>query len=711
MPIRQVRADVRDGTITAKDAVMPLRAWSIAIFVAAFATACASSSRNVSHFNSESDSMESPHAIPVVESGRPIPVGTDDRRGPLFIGLTTHPLCAADVYGDGPGSPALFAAVGPQRDNRGVYLFRYADRTDDGAPVFTDRRRVEHPFPDPGPSAVARDSNGRVWAFLLVNGALESALFDREQFAFIKSARPPVVIPDLPARPALVGATFDSNDALTLWLSVSDGTQHAPGDYDGRDPRYVPYDGRGIWRGGIPYGRLWSVALQDAVDGPVGAPQPVAKSERDAITGFVSATHVTLDENRSGIVAVPRLGNLVYYASQSAGELAERRYLADERGILHRHPTIAGKVCAYPNRDGEWSDVIVGGEGCLYYYGYTGDCTAQDFPIYAGPDPVLEQDAELFVGSLSVLTAVDWDGDGVTDIVAGNSEGRILFVKNIGTNAEPRFAPGEPIRAGGREICIQGDYRGSIQGPLEARWGYVCPTVVDWDGDGLLDIVMSDITGAHTVFLNRGTPTEPRLEAGVPLYCDGLPVHGTWRVQPAVALLDDGTGRRRMAYVALDDDDQFHLYRRIDAYNLEDIGKLRLDSGDPIGANFLGAGGTGRLKLVFADWNEDGVADLIVGTPRHGSVPDPETGLPQSLGLPGAAVLFLENVGSNAEPVFKRPELFKFRGEPIFLGQHACGPTVWYPKTDADNPRHREGLVVGQEEGRIMFYAREDLSP
>ena len=47
----------------------------------------------------------------------------------------------------------------------------------------------------------------------------------------------------------------------------------------------------------------------------------------------------------------------------------------------------------------------------------------------------------------------------------------------------------------------------------------------------------------------------------------------------------------------------------------------------------------------------------FLGTPRHGSVPNPETGLPQSLGLPGSAVLCLKNVGSNTAPVFKFPVL------------------------------------------------------
>jgi hypothetical protein len=160
-----------------------------------------------------------------------------------------------------------------------------------------------------------------------------------------------------------------------------------------------------------------------------------------------------------------------------------------------------------------------------------------------------------------------------------------------------------------------------------------------------------------------------------------------------------------MAYVALDDQDEFHLYWRIDDHNLEDGEKLHLDDGSVIGANFLSAGGTGRLKINLVDWNRDGKSDLLVGTPRHGSVPKPKTGLPQSLGLPGAAVLFLRNTGTEENPRFAFPELVKFRGEPLFLGQHACGPApaVFGKENGPD-------LIVGEESGRFLFYAREDLS-
>jgi hypothetical protein len=109
--------------------------------------------------------------------------------------------------------------------------------------------------------------------------------------------------------------------------------------------------------------------------------------------------------------------------------------------------------------------------------------------------------------------------------------------------------------------------------------------------------------------------------------------------------------------------------------------------------------------MRLADWDLDGIVDLILGTCRHASVPDPERGLPQSLGLPGSSVLFMRNVGSNRKPVFAFPQLMAFRGEPIYLDQHACGPAI----TSFGGPGGPH-LIVGYEDGRILFFNRKDLS-
>jgi len=429
----------------------------------------------------------------------------------------------------------------------------------------------------------------------------------------------------------------------------------------------------------------------------------VTESEREVRFQFGSVAMANLGEGREqDVITGSHFGAFHYFRRLEGAtlKLAPRRHIVDGEGIALRHPTIHPSPVSYPNPQTGWSDLVVGGEGGLYWYRFSGRFTDEGKPVFDDPLPVLEEAAALYAGTLPVPNVVDWDGDGDQDIVAGNSEGFILFFENRADNKAPQFLPGVPLPAGGLIIHVQPGYRLDIQGPGEARWGYVCPTVVDWNQDGALDIVMSDSTARHTVFMNEGSPTMPRLAPGQPLYYDGLDLFGTWRVQPAAGLMDG-----RMAYIALDDDDEFHLYWRQDVRNVTDGLKLRLESGEIIKANYLDAGGSGRLKLVLADWDGDDVNDLIVGTPRHASVPNPERGLPQALGKPGAAVLFLKNVGSESEPAYAFPKLFAYQGKPIYLGQHACAPAV----ADFGDPAG-PGLIIGEEGGRVLYYSREDLS-
>ena len=160
----------------------------------------------------------------------------------------------------------------------------------------------------------------------------------------------------------------------------------------------------------------------------------------------------------------------------------------------------------------------------------------------------------------------------------------------------------------------------------------------------------------------------------------------------------------RNVYVTLDDDDEFHLYEQVDSFNLREGYKLRLTDGSAIGANFLRAGGAGRLKFEIADWDGDGAFDLIVGTQRHATVPvDDESGLPWSKNRAGSAVLWLRNEGTDEAPAFAYPKLMHHRGEPVHLGQHACSAAAAYFGKKPD-------LVVGTEWGRLIFFDRDEIT-
>lgn len=634
-------------------------------------------------------------------SGELIPVGTPDGRGPLAAhAVVTEPVGAVHVTGG--DAPDLFVRTTRFGRDRGLFLYPFSSRAEDGTPVFGPRQPAGHPFDEvyPPEGHVFTDSEGAVHGLWLEGGKLVHTVFNRDRMAFERTGE--TGLAGLPRGPGAVAAMPAGGGAWEVLLQIGDGTRYRDWAGSTRDPQYDPYDGRGIWRGGLPYVSLWAVAFPEGLDGPASHARRVSATDREVRFQFGRITPLALTGNGYDVLTGSRFGRLHFYANTGDAplSLAPRRAVTGEDGIALRHPIIHPTPVSYPNTEtGTWTDIIAGGEGGLYWYRYTGRMTREGHPVFHEPVPVLEESAGLFAGTLPVPNVVDWDGDGDQDIVAGNSEGFILFFENLGNNTAPAFAPGAQLTAGGEVIHVQPGYRLDIQGPGEARWGYVCPTVVDWDRDGLLDIVMSDSTARHTVFLNEGTAGQPRLARGKPIYYDGLELFGTWRVQPAAGELGG-----RMAYIALDDDDAFHLYWQEDARNVTDGGKLRLDDGRVIGANFLHGGGTGRLKVRLYDWDQDGLKDLIVGTPRHASVPDPEHGLPQSLGLPGSAVLFLKNTGTPKQPVFATPKLFAYKGYPIFLGQHACGAAP------ADFGDGGVGLVAGEESGRLLYYAREDLS-
>jgi hypothetical protein len=293
---------------------------------------------------------------------------------------------------------------------------------------------------------------------------------------------------------------------------------------------------------------------------------------------------------------------------------------------------------------------------------------------------------------------VDWDGDGDIYIVSGDSVGFVSLLENAGSTKSPRFLTAVKLRAGGEVIRIRPGYYGSLQGPKEANWGYTCPTVVDWNGDGLVDIVMSDSTATHKVYVNRVTAKKPKLAAAKELFCEGLDLHGAWRVKPGVGILGG-----KMAYVLVDDDQEFHLYWKIDDQNLEDGGKLRLESGATISANPKNrtGGRGGRAKITLFDWDRDGRNDMLVTTHSGNSIGHSKYGIPRQA---GAMVMLLLNVSKGKDIRFSMPRPLQYKGRTLYLGEHSCTAAP-YP-FDKD----KYGMVVAIENGRFFLLRPEDVS-
>lgn len=637
-------------------------------------------------------------------SGEPLPVRAGGGAGLLAAprAITSVPVGCARVFGG--RRPDLFVAS-PTGVEQALLLYRWVRDAPDGSPVFAPPVAVTHPTGHGAPpgGAVFEDDSGAVRAIWIHGTGLVHCRFDRDTLAFRETAR--IAIGGLPRTATSAAVIGCSASGLDVALSCYNGAKYRP-DGDATRLDYVLYDGSGAYRGLWPRSALYRCRLKADGSALLDPARPFSAPERE-ILGGVRLTAVRFPgRDAPWVIAGASLGNL-YAFDTAAPRAGDRLMLFDTKGVAIRHPTVGTAPVAYPDASGCPAGLIAGGEGALYHYAFAGTFHADGHPVYRPAQPVRQEAASLYAGSLAVPNAVDWDGDGAHDLVVGNSEGRVLFFKNHGTDREPSFGVGEPLAAGGEPIHVQPGYHG-IQGPFETRWGYTCPAVADWNGDGLPDVLLSGATARHEVLLNTGTRDAPRFAAAAPLHCDGLDLHGTWRVRPGVARIVG-----RMVCIIQDDANALHLYRRIDDRNVEDGGRLLMEDGAPITSHrpegAEGPGQRGRAKIEIADWDGDGTLDLLIGTIKRASIPDPQTGLPWSLrgsGGKGLQVLFLRNAGTDAAPRYQKPRIFQFKGKDLYLGAHSNAPEICPFGDTSRGPN----LLVGAEDGRVYFFAHDDLT-
>jgi hypothetical protein len=641
---------------------------------------------------------------PIVVSARdtsdtlPLKSGASDRRGPFALPNVNHHLMGA-VYIYGSEKPDLFIAGygGP----RALWLARWSEMSEEGVPVFHPPVQVSAPFTQK--ATIFQTADSIVRAVWLDGSELAFGIYDAREIRFDETHR--LTLRNFPRMPGSVSVFERTDGSFDLIFEIADGLVFRTGDPWSEDWR--PYDDAGIWTGGHPYRYLYTARLQ-GIDGPMSGVRMASETRREV---YMSMYRTAVLEDGTGspfnLVSGSRMGNIYifrgYHDTDDGVRFKRRELIQGSNGLAIRNPFCSMGVVSYPGTGDTYADLITGGEGALQFYRFSGNYNARGVPVYDGPWPVLQEEGDLYAGSLPVPSVIDWDGDGVLDILSGNSEGRVLFFKNLETNEYPQFANGVPVKAGGSEIHIQAGYSGSVQGLGEARWGYSSPNVIDWNGNGLPDIVMGDITGNYTVYINRGTPGSPELDPAVPLYCDGIDLHGQWRVRPAVARIGEQT-----ALITVDDDDHFHLYWRVDDQNVESAGKLRIVDGSLISASSGYGGMKGRCKLSLFDWDGDGLLDLVISTARHNAIPNQQTGYPKPVlgDRPLGTVLFMRNVGTNEEPVFEHTVPFVHEHLGILQpgGAHESGTVPAYLGPNGPN------LISGNETGRLFLFERNNLT-
>ena len=148
---------------------------------------------------------------------------------------------------------------------------------------------------------------------------------------------------------------------------------------------------------------------------------------------------------------------------------------------------------------GDWDsdgkkDLIVGAlDGKIHIYFNCGCGGAVPPSFNYSPrdgELVLENYQDLIVPYLrSSPVVLDLDGDGAKDLLTGNTEGQLLFYKNIGTDEEPDFPGYSLVESNGVPIDLPGAPRSR-------------PFVCDWTNDGRLDVLIG--AGDGKVHLYQG---------------------------------------------------------------------------------------------------------------------------------------------------------------------------------------------------------------
>jgi len=247
-------------------------------------------------------------------------------------------------------------------------------------------------------------------------------------------------------------------------------------------------------------------------------------------------------------------------------------------------------------------------------------------PKWATPKSLEQMDPYVKSGSLSRPVGIDWNGDGKLDLVCGNSAGYLEWFENTGTRELPEFTARGYFRADGKPIRRVAGANKSIQGPAEAKWGYSNPTVVDWDMDGKLDILVNDIWGEVVWYRGTGNPQELEPARNIEVEWNGATpkpewvwwepkgkqLLTQWRTTPEVVDWDkDGLPD----LVMLNHQGYLCLFRRA-----KKDGKLVLNHPERIfvteAGRFLNlangrAGSSGRRKVDLVDWDGDGDLDLL----------------------------------------------------------------------------------------------------
>jgi hypothetical protein len=244
------------------------------------------------------------------------------------------------------------------------------------------------------------------------------------------------------------------------------------------------------------------------------------------------------------------------------------------------------------------------------------------FRVQAGDNGSIQGPAEAKWG-YTTLSVADWDGDGKGDLIINSIWGKVEWLKNTGNGT---LQPAKPVEVAWGNVPVPAPaWNWWKPGPAElaTQWR-TTPVAVDWNKDGLMDLVMLDHEGYLAFFERKLIAGKLMLLPGQRIFYgeNGSVFSSKNEVvdeSPGVLRLNNreagGSGRRKLSLLDWDNDGDLDLlvnsinvslFEQVKAEN----GKVYFRNHGQLAPNIL-AGHT--TSPTFVDWNKNGIWDVLVG--------------------------------------------------------------------------------------------------